>query len=165
MEGPKTRFASLYQTQTDCDANRDIACKLVTPPEGAFKEVPDTEPGIVRMDFEADFLFRACPDDHPALLKSKVKYPENERKILLTRMIFCDPKIPFFPKVLLNFGTRTAVPVIWSMILSIAEQVRDGERPEHAERITSKREDIYDWMEERVDILTGLTTERNDGDK
>jgi len=146
--------------EEDCVANRDAAAKLVTPPEGMFKEVPNAEPGIVRMGFEADFLFRPCPDDHPALLKSKGKYPENESKILLTCMISCDPKIPFIPQTLLNFGTRTVVPSIWSMILSIAEQVRNGERPAHAERIASKREEIYDWLDERAAILTGLATEK-----
>ena len=142
----------------DCAVGRTSAAKLVTPDEGTFKEIPAVERSVVRMPFEADFLFRPCPDDHPALAKSKSKYPEHERKILLSCRIICDPKIPFFPKALLNFGTRTAVPGIWSMILSIAENVRNGERPAHAERIKAKREELYDWMEERASLITGLTT-------
>ena len=142
----------------DCAANRTSAAKLVTPDDGTFDEVPTVERSVVRMPFEADFLFRPCPEDHPALIKSKCNYPEHERKILLSCQIQCDPKIPFFPKALLNFGTRTAIPGIWSMILSIAEKVRDGERPAHAERIQAKRAELYDWMEERASLITGLTT-------
>lgn len=35
------------------------------------------------------------------------------------------------------------------MIQCIAKQVRDGHGPAHAERIESKREEIYNWLEER----------------
>ena len=151
--------------EEDCAANRTSAAKLITPQgdkgecDGAasFENViPKVDRGVVRMPFEADFLFQTCPDDHPALLRSKANYPENEKKILLNCMIMCDPLIPMFPHFLLNFGTRTAVPGIWAMILSIAEQVRNGERPAHAERIKSKREEIYDWLEERAAFITGI---------
>jgi hypothetical protein len=40
--------------------------------------------------------------------------------------------------------------------LSIAEQVRNGERPAHAERIKSKREELYDWLEERAELISGI---------
>ena len=150
--------------EEDCTANRMSAAKLVTPQEngdcdGAAsfeKLIPGVDRGVVRMPFEADFLFQTCPDDHPALLRSKAKYPDHEKKILLNCMIMCDPLIPMFPHFLLNFGTRTAVPGIWAMILSIAEQVRNGERPAHAERIESKREELYDWLEERAGLISGI---------
>lgn len=164
--------------EEDCDVNRTSAAKLITPQQQqpAQKEqhekpswdfgdgaasfetliIPPVDRGVVRMPFEADFLFQTCPDDHPALLRSKAHYPEHEKKILLNCMIMCDPLILLFPHFLLNFGTRTAVPGIWAMILSIAEQVRDGQRPAHAERIESKREEIYNWLEERAALITGI---------
>ena len=40
------------------------------------------------------------------------------------------------------------------MILSIAVQLRNDERPaQHAERIASKPKGIYDWTEERASII------------
>ena len=44
------------------------------------------------------------------------------------------------------------------MILNIAEQVRDGKRPVHADLIASKREELYDWVEERARLLTEHNT-------
>jgi hypothetical protein len=141
--------------EEDGMANQNVGAKLQSVEEGFDNGlVPPVENGIVRMDFEADFLFRPCPKDHPALLKSKTIYPDWENLILLTFVMDCDPKVSFVPQGFMNFCTRTAIGTVWRMILRVSEEVREGKRPTHAEVIASKR-DFYSWVEERSRLLTG----------
>ncbi|KAL7559434.1 hypothetical protein ACA910_009994 [Epithemia clementina (nom. ined.)] len=143
--------------EEDAELNQNAAAKLVTVDE-SFENgdlVPPPERGIVRMEFDSSFLFRPCPPDHPALLHSKGKYPDDESKILLTSVLYCDPKVNFVPHAFLNFVTRYAIGSVWRMILKVSEEVREGKRPAHAERMASKREEIYDWLHERAKLITG----------
>jgi hypothetical protein len=143
--------------EEDADLNRDVGAKLVTVGDDFDNGlVPPPEKGIVRMDFEMDFLFRPCPPDHVALSKSTAHYPEGENLILLTTVMYCDPKIAFVPHSFMNFCTRTAIGTVWRMILKVSEEVREGKRPAHADLIASKREELYDWIEERAQLITGM---------
>lgn len=149
----------------DSASRRRTAAKLLNVDENfEYHDIPPTDKGVTRMDFVADFLFRQCPDDHPALQKSKTKYPEGEKKILATFVLFCDPKIGWVPQFFQNFCTRTAIGTVWRMLLGIAEDVREGKRKEHADLIVSKREELYDWVEERAEAMTGVqkTLSKND---
>jgi hypothetical protein len=42
------------------------------------------------------------------------------------------------------------------MILKVSEEVREGKRPVHAGLIASKREELYNWVEERAQLITGM---------
>jgi hypothetical protein len=147
----------------DTEKDRKAGAKLLSVDEGFQGVVPPPEKGIVRMDLEAEFLFRPCPDDHEALKNSKAKYPEGERLILLTFVCNCDPKIYLVPHAFMNFCTRTAMGTVWRMILRIAEEVRAGERPAHSELIASKREELYDWIEKQSEFITGLKSSKRKG--
>ena len=144
--------------EEDAEANQTAAAKLVTVDE-TFEEssglVPPPEKGVVRMDFDASFMFRPCPPDHPALLHTKGEYPEGERKILITTVLYCDPLVGFVPHSFMNFVTRNAIGSVWRMILKVSEEVREGKRPAHAEIIARKREEVYDWIDERSKYITG----------
>ena len=143
--------------EEDADLNRDVGAKLVTVGDDFDNGlVPPPEKGIVRMDFVMDFLFRPCPPDHAALSKSTAHYPKGENLILLTTVMYCDPKIAFVPHSFMNFCTRTAIGTVWRMILKVSEEVREGKRPVHADLIASKREELYDWIEERAQLITGM---------
>jgi hypothetical protein len=144
----------------DAENDRKSGAKILSVDEGFEGVVPPLEKGIVRMDLEGDFLFRPCPNDHEALKKSKAKYPEGEKLILLTFVCYCDPKIYLVPHAFMNFCTRTAMGTVWRMILRIAEEVRAGERPAHSELIASKREELYDWLDEQSEFLTGLKSSK-----
>lgn len=145
-----------------------VGAKLVTADESfddASGIVPPPESGIVRMGFEADFLFRACPKDHAALQKrdaSKSKYPAGEKLILLTFVLSIDPRIGFVPQSFMNFATRTAIGSVWKQILSISEAVRDGQREAHATLIAHKREELYDWIDERAKVMIGYVETAKD---
>jgi len=144
--------------EEDCADSGTVGAKLVTVNED-FDDgsvVPPPDPGIVRMEFEADFLFKPCTADHPALEHSKGKYPEDEGLILLTVVMHIDPLISFVPHSFMNFCTRTAVGTVWRHILNVSEEVRDGKRKVHADLIAEKREELYDWIEERAQLITGI---------
>lgn len=141
--------------EEDGAANQNVGAKLQSVEEGFDNGlVPPAEKGSVRMDFEADFLFRPCPDDHPALIKSKTNYPPGESLILLTFVMSCDPKVSFVPTGFMNFCTRTVISTVWRMILRVSQEVRAGNRPVHAEVIASKQ-DFFSWVEERSRLITG----------
>lgn len=143
--------------EDDCSANRTASAKLLSVEEG-FEDglVPAPEKGVTRIDLEADFLFRQCPDDHPALTKSRGNYPEGEKLILLTFVLYVDPKVGFVPQSLMNFCTRKVIGTVWKMILKLSEQVREGKLKAHAEQIVRKREEIYGWLEERAALISGM---------
>jgi hypothetical protein len=138
----------------DIDAHRRVGIKLMTMRTGDEDGlVPPPEKGTVRMDFDGGVLFRQCPPDHPALKHSKANYPKDEHLILVTFIMYADPLIAVIPHAFMNWVTRTVIGHIWRMILTVAEDVRDGNRPKHAELMESKRDELYDWVEQRVQAL------------
>ena len=56
----------------------------------------------------------------------------------------------FVPAALMNFVTRTVIYTMWCMLLRVAEGVRDGARPAHAEAIAAKKASLYDWTRARA---------------
>lgn len=72
------------------------------------------------------------------------------RRILVSVQMSVDPKIDFVPAALMNFVTRTVIYTMWCMLLRVAEGVRDGARPAHAEAIAAKKESLYDWTRARA---------------
>ncbi len=56
------------------------------------------------------------------------------------------------PTSLINFFTRTVIGTMWGSLLQVAEDVRDGKRPQHAEAIQAKKE-LYDWVNSRVQVM------------
>lgn len=51
---------------------------------------------------------------------------------------------------------------MWAMFLKVAEEIRSGDRPLHAEAIASKREEIYNWVDQRIeDMFAHLEKKKN----
>ena len=63
---------------------------------------------------------------------------------------------------MINFFTRSAMGIVWNMLLRVAEKVRDGTREEHCNAIAQKA-DFYDWVEERCKYMTGKDIHREHG--
>mmetsp|Transcript_12166 Transcript_12166/g.25781 ORF Transcript_12166/g.25781 Transcript_12166/m.25781 type:complete len:318 (+) Transcript_12166:680-1633(+) len=123
-------------------------------------EVPRVSEGMERCDFGGIVLFRKCATDHPNYKATRQKFPEEDL-ILLQYMMHFDAKMTMVPKSMINFVTRTALGVVWNMLLRVAEQVRDGSRDKHRETIARKA-DFYNWVEERCKyILHNATTNDN----
>jgi hypothetical protein len=87
-----------------------IAMKGMSLDVGAEDGVVEPpESGIKRMDFEAGFVFRKCPEDHPCLKNSKHRYPDGEHLLLLSLTQYANAHLNYVPQSLINFGTRTAL--------------------------------------------------------
>jgi hypothetical protein len=125
-------------------------------------EIPVPERGIVRMDFDGGVLFRECPLDHPSLARSRTEYPKDQHLLLCSLTMHIDAKVTFVPQALINFVTRTAISSMWHMLLHVAEEVRDGKRPQHAEAISQKKE-LYDWIVARIEVMFNKLTTEGDG--
>ena len=146
----------------DIDAKGDIGVRLKGLHTGSSEtdvHIPPPEGGAVRVDFDGGFLFRKCPEDHPALLTKSPhdsgKSVENndEHMLLVSFLMYVDSKINFLPQGLINFVVRTVIGRMWEKFLTVAEDVKAGRRPKHAEAIAAKRESLYDWVEQRVESL------------
>lgn len=113
--------------------------------------VPPPNPSVAeRIDFEGAMLLSPCPRNHELLLKSKQVY--REPVILVSFKMFADPRMTGIPTSIINFVTRTVIGTIWAMFLSVAQDVRDGKRPQHKQAIAEKK-DFYDWMAVRISLL------------
>ena len=124
--------------------------------------IDPVEKGYARVDFAAGLIFRSCPPDHPALAKSKHKYPADEELILVSIEESIDAHVAGVPMNLINFFTRTVLGAQWVSVLKVAEEIRDGKRKEHLEAI-QKKEELYSWVNERVKIMfEGIKSEHSE---
>ena len=111
-------------------------------------EVPPTKKGYVRMDVQGGFVFEKCPVDHPMRNSDK----DLDDLVLVTFSFSIDPKLRI-PQSLINFFVRTAIGHLWGMFLRVAEDVKEGKRSAHSESIDKKRNELYDWVEERAAVM------------
>jgi len=145
----------------EIDAGGFFAVRLYTVYSG--DGVPPKDPANERVDFEGALLFRPCPKDRPAMIKTTDNKNE-EPMILVSFKMFCDPHLTGIPSRVLNFITRTVVGQIWQMLLRVAESVRDGKRPGHKLAIEEKP-DLYRFVRERVDVMLSQLQEERDNDE
>jgi hypothetical protein len=115
-------------------------------------DVPPPDPGYRRVSYVGDILFRPCPVDHPAFGKSKAKYPEGEKLLLISMEFSADGRVSGVPLSIINFITRTVIGKQWGTLLKIAEDVKSGKRIDHQKAIEEKKE-LYGWVEERVRVM------------
>jgi hypothetical protein len=135
----------------DIDENGWIAVRMETVESGGV--VPPPESGVERIDFAGAFLFRACPTDHPILQQQQQQEQEQQEPLVLVSFkMHVDGHFAGVPMSLINFVTRTVIGHMWAMLLQVAKDVREGERPQHAEVITAKP-DFYGWVEQRCHVM------------
>lgn len=130
-----------------------IKMKSLDPDQLPDLHVPPTESGTVRVDLDAGMLIRACPKDHPVLGAATGLPNESSGDLLLFSMYQCvDANVRLVPRQLINFFTRTVLMSMWTTLIGVAAEVRDGKRPEHEQAIRSKPE-LYKWVAERVTVM------------
>jgi hypothetical protein len=112
--------------------------------------IPPLAKNTERIDFDGAVLFRPCPTDHANYATSREKNTED--LILLQFTMYFDAHMAMVPQSVINFITRTVIGHIWGMLLKVAEEVRDGKRPIHAEIIEAKA-DFYKWVNERTQFM------------
>ena len=83
-------------------------------------EIPHPDKNVVRLDFDCGVVIRSCPDDHPVLTNSKKKYPQDEKKVLLTIKQYVDAKVAYVPLKLINFFTRQVIKKLLGSLLVVS---------------------------------------------
>ena len=156
----------------DIDAKGHIGVRLSGLHTGSSEtdvEIPPPEGGAVRVDFDGGFLFRKCPENHPAFPTkphdtNNGAEDDDEHMLLVSFLMYVDSKINFLPQSLINFLVRTVIGRMWEKFLTVAEDVKAGKRPRHAEAIAAKRACLYDWVEQRVESLFEKHRSNHGGD-
>jgi hypothetical protein len=105
---------------------------------------------VTRIDVDGGFLFRRVPDGWANAEGEDPCADVGEDDILVSFGYTVDPKLEYIPNWLLNFIVRTVIGTLWGAFIQVAEDVRDGKRPEHASVIQEKRQTLYDWVDARV---------------
>jgi hypothetical protein len=113
------------------------------------KVSPQPDKGVVRVDFDAGFLIRKCPAGHSLLRKAKHQYTNP---LLISVSQSMDAHVGLVPMQMINFFTKSVVGRMWQSLLTVAQEIRDGKRPEHARAIQEKHE-LYGWVSHRVGVL------------
>jgi hypothetical protein len=169
----------------DIDANGAIVVKMDSAlEEEEAANVPPPEGGAVRCIFDGGLLFRKCPKDHASFAKSKHHHvhqhsdddddtggdesidngdspsddDDTDNMILVCCEFMVDPLLTNVPQLIINFITRTALGGIWAELLQMAQNVRDNKQPQLAAAIQDKREHVYDFIEERIDVMLSQMT-------
>lgn len=137
-----------------------IAIQVLTESPEDNPDIPESAPGVVKIDLEMSMLIRGCPATHPLLEKSRHKYPQDEELILISMKNFVDPHVGGIPVSIINFVSRTVFGRMWSSLLGVAEGVRDGKRPQHKRAIDDNRE-LYDWIDQRIEVMMDKVKEES----
>jgi len=126
----------------DQEDNPNIAIRLKTLHTGDIRDdfvVGAPDPNRVRVDFNGGFLFHQ---------------PTSVKGIMLSFFYKFENEGSYYPESLIKFGIRIGAQFGWGRFLKAAEEVRDGQRPLHGDRIIQKRKTLYNWVDERVSILS-----------
>jgi len=148
IEGHSENIIVRLKTLTHTEDNK----KIVPPPESEK---------ICRISFTGGFTFQK-----PRKSEKDEDHDVKESFIISSFLARVDSKLLSFPKPLLDFVLKHAFGLVWKKLLSVAEEVRDGERPLHQKVIESKRASLYDWLDERINRMLqlnqGKTVTNND---
>ena len=101
---------------------------------------------------DGGFLFEKCPKDHPCM-EFMEKDSDDEEMILVTFSALINPNMKYLPQSFLNFLVKTALGTAWKILLQVAKDVKDGKRPDHKSAIEKKREELYDYVNMRLDVM------------
>lgn len=145
----------------DTESENEFIVVMTPMEEGDQDLVPPPVDGVDRISTGGGFLFRKCPEHRAEAtrkLKQKKKRKEAEEEfVLYTLSLFFVNKKKFlefgpFIRTVTSFLIKVVVGFIMSKLLTTAEEVRDGKRPEHDKAIAEKQES-YEFMKKCIDKL------------
>mmetsp|Transcript_19739 Transcript_19739/g.28811 ORF Transcript_19739/g.28811 Transcript_19739/m.28811 type:complete len:197 (+) Transcript_19739:361-951(+) len=145
-------------TAIDDTSNGNIVLAMKTLETGDDETIPEKAEKSVRVDVDGGFLMRKCPSDHPSL--QFMEGGTNDDLVLVTFSAKLNPNMKYLPQSFLNFLVKTALGMSWKMMLQLAQDVKDGKRPDHTKAIEEKDEELYGWVRARVEEMLGLISER-----
>jgi hypothetical protein len=137
------------------DEKGQIGIKLKTISSEDDEVVPELDPKNARVDLDGGFLFEKCPKDHPCM-EFMEKDSDGEEMMLVTFSTVINPNLKYLPQSFLNFLVKSALGTAWKMMLQVAKDVKDGKRPDHKSAIEKKREELYDYINTRLDVMLSV---------
>ena len=103
-----------------------------------------------RISMESGIVIEKCPLDHPM---RETHSSEEDLALFTFATSFQITKNFIVPMRLLNFILAVFFPRAFEMIFRIGEEVRDGKRRAYREVMQLKREELYDYLHERVNAM------------
>lgn len=161
------------QIVDDTESNKCFALYLGEVEAGAHNGlVPPVDPegkdGVTRVTVSGGMMLGECPKDlaeRAAKLRKKgdKNDPDDEEYLTLKLTIvyqnrdnFVEPN--FLVKKFGNFVAGVVLSAIWGKLVTVAEEIRDGKRPDFTKRIEERKE-IYDWALSRIERITSESDE------
>jgi len=147
------------RTVDDIETENELIISIDPMEEGDQDLVPPVVDDVNRVTIGGGLLFRKCPEDRAEEAKKlkKNKLEGDEEFVLLSLSVvyanknkFLDPGI--FVKKISGFLIKVVSGLIFSKLLTVAAEVRDGKRPEHDKAIAEKQES-YEFLKQCADRL------------
>ena len=145
----------------DTDSSKEFVVNLEALQPGDIDGlVPPKEDKINRVNLSGGMVFRECPTEtaeKAKALRKKAKGAEDENIVLVTFTVVYSNKDKnlkqgFIIRQMSHFVLRVVIGTIWSRVLGVAEDIRDGKRPEF-DKILEDRKDTYTWVRECIDKI------------
>lgn len=121
--------------------------------------VPPPEEGINRVTLGGGLTFRKCPEDraeNAKKLRGK-KAKEEENFVLVDFAVVYQNKKKFLKpgfiiRKMSNFVLKIITSALWQRLLSIAEEIRDGKRPEF-DKVVEEKPVPYGWAKNCIEKI------------
>jgi len=145
----------------DSETSKEFVVNLdALKPGEADGLCPDPVEGVNRILLSGGMMFRKCPDDVAARakeLRKKNKNAKDEDIVMVSlSIVYSNPTKFLKPNFIMRqvglFILKTVIGAMWSKLLGVAEEIRDGKRPEF-DKLMEERKETYDWVKKCADNI------------
>lgn len=168
---PKLEFLYRGLGCDDVETSKNIMIKLDTLKEGdvvnGYEVPPPPDEGskVHRFDINGGFLFEPCTEDYmKRAIEGKFIKKEggtanssnniNISDYLCLSLYFQMESSRFrLPESILKLMFKVSISASTSRFFRAAKDIKNKKKKEHCKRIQEKREEIYDWMDERASYI------------
>jgi len=132
----------------DTPSNQSFILKIdPLEPGGANGLVPDPIDGVNRVTLGGGLTFRQCPPDRAEVAK-KLKGTTEECVLVNLSVVYENRnnnlKPGFLIRKMSNFVLKIITGGLWQRLIGVAEEIRDGKRPEFS-KVIEEKPSTYNW--------------------
>ena len=128
----------------DIQTNKSVGIRFRTYKTGDRNGlIPPPEPKVNRIYGNGGFMFHVPSEEYKKRAKEGGYMKEGESVddlVQLTLLVNWDTKGFSFPESLIRFALRIMLHMAWKKIMRVAEEIRDGKRPENAAKVKKANE-------------------------
>jgi len=123
--------------------------------------IPEKEKEINRVALSGGMVFRKCPEEvaeKAKKLRTKAKGAKDENIVLVTFTVVYSNKDRFLKQGFIvrqmsHFILKVVIGSIWSKVLGVAEDIRNGKRPDF-DKVMEEKKENYAWAKGCTDKIT-----------